>query len=416
MAKGIYVGVSGKARKVKKLYIGVNGKARKVKKAYIGVNGKARLFYSAWGDTLPTYSNTLTDVSYQRKNSLPGSIGSYAIFAGGVTSSSGQYATTNFDAYNSAGTRTVGSTFPDPYACCNGIAVNNGSVLALMNFGTTTASGSNVYSTFGIVYTINPSLTVAKVVEMNSETDVAFSSVAELNGNIFFHGGCRMQNGSTVGYLDKAKIYKYNTSFTKSTIAISSSMLQTTNNAGTASATIGGYALLQADPANDNFAYSINSSSTIGKVNFLTTNPGSVWRGDEDNSVNNSYAFFSAYTDNAYTYNANQIWDTVNPSLTRGTVNLGVYATGVSKHQPYIRRSGVALHYGKYFVHAKCEQTQEGDYYLMFVDGSLTKTLVKPKSSMANGNYWQLANADGTLMIMIPSMTTTGGIELYKAS
>lgn len=42
-----YVGVSGKARKVKSLYIGVNDKARKVKKAYIGVNGVAKLIYEA---------------------------------------------------------------------------------------------------------------------------------------------------------------------------------------------------------------------------------------------------------------------------------------------------------------------------------------------------------------------------------
>lgn len=47
MAKGIYVGVESKARKVKKFYIGVDGKARKVKKGYIGVNGVAKLFYSA---------------------------------------------------------------------------------------------------------------------------------------------------------------------------------------------------------------------------------------------------------------------------------------------------------------------------------------------------------------------------------
>ncbi len=46
MAKGMYIGVSSKARKVKKIYIGVSGKARKVKKVYIGVSGKARLCWS----------------------------------------------------------------------------------------------------------------------------------------------------------------------------------------------------------------------------------------------------------------------------------------------------------------------------------------------------------------------------------
>jgi hypothetical protein len=47
MAKGIYVGVDSKARKVKKAYVGVDNKARKVKKGYIGVGGVAQLFYSS---------------------------------------------------------------------------------------------------------------------------------------------------------------------------------------------------------------------------------------------------------------------------------------------------------------------------------------------------------------------------------
>ena len=46
MAKGLFVGIGGKARKVKKIYVGIAGKARKVKKAYIGIAGKARLFWS----------------------------------------------------------------------------------------------------------------------------------------------------------------------------------------------------------------------------------------------------------------------------------------------------------------------------------------------------------------------------------
>lgn len=47
MAKEIYVGVDGIARKVKKAYVGVDGVARKIKKGYIGVNNVARLFYSS---------------------------------------------------------------------------------------------------------------------------------------------------------------------------------------------------------------------------------------------------------------------------------------------------------------------------------------------------------------------------------
>lgn len=46
MGKGMYIGVDGIARKVKKLYTGVENKAHKVKKAYIGVGGVARPCFS----------------------------------------------------------------------------------------------------------------------------------------------------------------------------------------------------------------------------------------------------------------------------------------------------------------------------------------------------------------------------------
>lgn len=73
MAKGMYLGVSSKARKGKKAYIGVSGKARKIKKMYIGdANGKARLFWSGSGlFTLSTNSkDAVTDdlVSWTTKD------------------------------------------------------------------------------------------------------------------------------------------------------------------------------------------------------------------------------------------------------------------------------------------------------------------------------------------------------------
>ena len=50
MAKGMYLGVSSKARKAKKAYIGIGGVARKIKKMYIGVGGKAKLAWSSGAD------------------------------------------------------------------------------------------------------------------------------------------------------------------------------------------------------------------------------------------------------------------------------------------------------------------------------------------------------------------------------
>jgi len=47
MAKGIYVGVGGAAKKVKQMYVGVGGVAKKVKKVYIGVNGTPKLVWQS---------------------------------------------------------------------------------------------------------------------------------------------------------------------------------------------------------------------------------------------------------------------------------------------------------------------------------------------------------------------------------
>lgn len=46
MALGMYIGVDGIARKVKKMYVGVDNVAREVKKGYIGVSSVARPFFA----------------------------------------------------------------------------------------------------------------------------------------------------------------------------------------------------------------------------------------------------------------------------------------------------------------------------------------------------------------------------------
>lgn len=79
MAKGMYLGVDGKARKVKKMYFGVGGVARKVKKAYIGVGGVARLF---WSSGL-AYYGALTPLQSSRSYLMATTVGNYAMFGGG---------------------------------------------------------------------------------------------------------------------------------------------------------------------------------------------------------------------------------------------------------------------------------------------------------------------------------------------
>lgn len=101
MAKRTYIGVSGKARKIKKMYVGVSGKARKIKKAYIGVAGKARLFFSS-GEL--SYYGTATPLSSARDELAGASAGGvYAVFAGGYVGYG--YGVDTVDAYNAALTR-----------------------------------------------------------------------------------------------------------------------------------------------------------------------------------------------------------------------------------------------------------------------------------------------------------------------
>ena len=82
MAKRMYLGVDGIARRVKKMYVGVEGIARKVKKGYIGVGGLARPFWS--GGEL-AYYGTITPISesYECEGHAAASVGNYAIFGGG---------------------------------------------------------------------------------------------------------------------------------------------------------------------------------------------------------------------------------------------------------------------------------------------------------------------------------------------
>ena len=80
MAKGIYIGVSNKARKVTDIYFGVSNKARRVTKAYVGVGGVARLFYSASSGPVYISSSSLTN---ERQSGAVAQCGPYAIFSGG---------------------------------------------------------------------------------------------------------------------------------------------------------------------------------------------------------------------------------------------------------------------------------------------------------------------------------------------
>lgn len=60
-SKEMYIGVSGKAREVKKIYVGIGGIAREVKHGFVGVENKARMFFqNAIPIAYPTQAGALS--------------------------------------------------------------------------------------------------------------------------------------------------------------------------------------------------------------------------------------------------------------------------------------------------------------------------------------------------------------------
>ena len=106
MGKAVYLGVDGKARKVKKMYLGAGGKARKVKKGYIGVGGVARPFFtggelSYYGKATSLYESAMSLASAYTTN--------HVLFAGGST---GNGSTSIVNAYSRSLTRTLPMPLP----------------------------------------------------------------------------------------------------------------------------------------------------------------------------------------------------------------------------------------------------------------------------------------------------------------
>ncbi len=193
MAKGLYVGVAGKARKVKKIYVGIGGKARRVKKGYVGVGGKARLFWS--GGELDYYG-TATPLSGGGILPIGVSIGSYALFACGRSNPF----TTTSDLYN---TSLVHSTivFPDTRYSASGGSIGNHALVA---------GGFPHYKT---VIAYNTSLVYSYLQEFSHEH--SYAAVANVGDFLIFAGGSEDEDRDS-SYDPSNYVDIYNTSLVHS--------------------------------------------------------------------------------------------------------------------------------------------------------------------------------------------------------
>lgn len=223
MTKAVYVGVAGKARKVKKGYIGVGGKARKIKKAYVGVGGVARPF---WGGGELAYYGEVTPLSQARSRAGATSVGNYAIFAGGGTSLTSGLP--NVDAYNGSLVRSTPASLSDYANYPAATTVGNYAIFA-GGFVHKTAGNVTPYKT---VTAYNASLTKSTATSMDATT--GYQAAATVGNYALIGGGVKYAWSWSI----VSTMYSYNSSLTKGTPAA-----LTTARADAAAASVGNYAV-----------------------------------------------------------------------------------------------------------------------------------------------------------------------------
>ena len=253
MAKGIYIGVSSKARKVKRLYVGVGSKARKVKKMYIGVGGKARLCYSAELE----FAGTPTSLSIERYGAQAATVGNYALFAGGIGSIPVSDSLTSIncastvDAYNASLTKSTPTALSTARYGHAAAAIGS---RALFAGGATKSVGTISYDGFtATVDAYSTSLTRSSAAALS----VARRGIgaAVVGSYALFAGGTAHSSADTV--MEKDAVDVYNASLTHTTAGALS-----VARANAKGASVGSYAI---------FAGGGNSRTTVDVYNASLT-------------------------------------------------------------------------------------------------------------------------------------------------
>lgn len=208
MAVGCWVGVNSTARRVRKAWVGVNGVARKVRKGWVGVNGLARLCFTS-GEF------TRTNIGYAtipRFGAAGGTVGTYALFAGGMIHPYGESATyyANVSAYNSSYTETTITALASASAYMASASVGN-YVLFTMGIDLNPISDANPSRSTVDAY--NASLTHSTPTVLSQAR--AYGAGASIGNYALFAGGfTRTTTGTRTHY---SIVDAYNTSLTRTT-------------------------------------------------------------------------------------------------------------------------------------------------------------------------------------------------------
>lgn len=249
------------ARKVNKIYVGIDNIAYKVKKGYVGIGGVARPFFGAG---VPMYYGRATDITVDRTCMSGVTMGSYALFVGGLKSVnySGDTPSNSIDIYDNKLVHTTntlsgsryrmagvgmtdwslfagGKTGADENTNCSATVykIDNNFVKTVASTGLTTAvwavAGSSVgdYALVAGGRTNTRSGVVSNVAAYNkSLTKTVVSSLTTANA---FMAGCRLNDNLVIfgGGNKESKINSYNSSLTQ---GASSQTFYDNKNMGTA--------------------------------------------------------------------------------------------------------------------------------------------------------------------------------------
>ena len=382
MAKSVYVGVGGVAKKVKNIYVGVEGKARKVIKAYVGVNGVAKLFYERKKE-VGKVSN-LSNYTYRCTRLAV--IGDYVLLLSTVDSNNDKnYDVSYVETYNSSFTLGSASNLSKARA---GMSIGNIGDKYVMIIGGNPISGNSVEA-IDVIDVYDKSLTT-KQLQYPDKKGIDSLSTCNFNNNCICAGGCNSDAAH------KSEVYRYDTSLTYTQLTSLKYVASTS-----ASSVVGDYALFATgtstrSSSSYNYVTHYNSSFTHGELLNIISG-----RESAGGSYNSKYALFAGGSIN-YTSTSTHlsVVDTFDSSLTKGTA-------------PDINTKG-SFTYG--------HNTTIGDYAVFKPGGSggktpecydstLTKTILPDVSDMVVGNI--VTFKEYILCIIFDSNDATH-IERYK--
>ncbi len=172
MAKKSYIGIGGKARKIKKWYFGVDSKARKVKKGYIGVGGVARPFMSSELTYYGLATNSLSTGAQCRC----ASVGNYALVKEGSTSS------TLVETYNTSLVKSSATSMT--LAASSQFGVSTGSNAVFIG-GSYYPSGSTTTSNMTTYYAYNSSLVMSSYTVPDTSS-YSIDGATTINGHLIY--------------------------------------------------------------------------------------------------------------------------------------------------------------------------------------------------------------------------------------